>query len=69
MTEATRAQDETGLTARARSEASLLTRRQLLAGSGQLALLAAFLPTACMPIVNAPWADGTFWDDGKGWTD
>ena len=46
-----------------------LTRRQLLAGTGQIALLAAVLPMACAPVINAPWADGTFWDDGKGWAD
>lgn len=46
-----------------------LTRRQLLAGSGQVALLAAVLPMACAPVINAPWADGTFWADGQGWTD
>ena len=46
-----------------------LTRRQLLAGTGKVALLAAMLPMACAPVINAPWADGTFWDDGKGWAD
>lgn len=53
---------------RSRSSAPSMTRRALLAGTGHVALLAA-LPVACMPIVNAPWADGTFWDDGKGWSD
>lgn len=45
-----------------------MTRRQLLAGAGQAALLAA-LPVGCVPVGNYPWADGTFWDDGLGWAD
>lgn len=44
-----------------------LTRRQLLAGTGQLALLAA-LPLGCAPRGNDPFADGTFWNDGSGWS-
>ncbi len=46
-----------------------ITRRRLLAGTGQLALLAAWLPTGCAPVANRPWSDGTFWDDGLGWAD
>jgi hypothetical protein len=45
-----------------------MTRRQLLAGTGQVAVLAMLQP-ACAPLANAAWADGTFWDDGQGWTD
>ncbi len=44
-----------------------LTRRALLAGTGHAALLAV-LPFGCAPIVGKPFADGTFWDDGSGWT-
>ncbi|MEM7044559.1 MAG: hypothetical protein AAF543_17260 [Pseudomonadota bacterium] len=47
--------------------ATAMTRRRLLAGTGQVALF-ALLPTACAPVTNTPWADGTFWDDGQGWT-
>ena len=46
----------------------VLTRRRLLAGAGQVAVLAA-LPLSCAPIASLPWADGTFWDDGLGWID
>ncbi|MEZ5932058.1 MAG: hypothetical protein R3F54_08925 [Alphaproteobacteria bacterium] len=45
-----------------------LTRRRLLAGAGQIALLAAF-PIACTSTASVAWADGTFWDDGLGWRD
>lgn len=45
-----------------------LTRRRLLSSTGQIAFLAT-LPTACMPVINAPWSDGTLWTDGQGWTD
>ncbi len=45
-----------------------MTRRHLLSSTGQIAFLAT-LPVACMPVVNTPWADGTFWTDGQGWTD
>ena len=51
-----------------RMTSPLLTRRALLAGTGQVAIL-AMLPVGCAPIANAPWADGTFWDDGLGWVD
>lgn len=44
-----------------------ITRRRLLAGAGQIALLTA-IPMACAPAASTPWADGTFWDDGLGWT-
>lgn len=44
-----------------------LTRRQLLAGTGKAALF-ALLPQACAPLGNTPFSDGTFWDDGLGWT-
>ncbi|MGI9508354.1 MAG: hypothetical protein ACR2QJ_03270 [Geminicoccaceae bacterium] len=47
---------------------TLLTRRQLLAGVGQAALLTTFT-VGCVPLGDYPWADGTFWDDGLGWTD
>ena len=50
------------------AHSTLLTRRALLAGTGQAALL-AMLPVGCAPIANAPWSDGTFWDDGLGWVD
>lgn len=68
MIEATKDEKARGTGAHIHAAAPLMTRRQLLAGTGQLAVL-AMLSTACVPIVNAPWADGTFWDDGKGWTD
>lgn len=45
-----------------------MTRRRLLSSTGQIAFL-AMLPTACMPVINAPWSDGTLWSDGQGWTD
>jgi hypothetical protein len=48
--------------------AHVLTRRRLLAGAGQVAVLAA-LPLSCAPIASLPWDDGTFWDDGLGWID
>ena len=51
----------------ARAVMPAMTRRQLLAGTGQIALL-AMLPTACAPAASIAWADGTFWDDGLGWT-
>lgn len=54
-------------TAGQRSDVTAMTRRRLLAGTGQVALLAMMLPTACAPTANTPWADGTFWDDGQGW--
>lgn len=54
---------------RARASIAPMTRRRLLTGTGQLALLAAVLPTACIPVINEPWADGSFWDDGQGWTE
>ena len=44
-----------------------LTRRQLMAGAGQAALL-VMVPIGCTPAANTPFADGTFWDDGSGWT-
>lgn len=44
-----------------------LTRRQLLAGTGKVALF-AMLPLGCAPQASLPFADGTFWDDGSGWT-
>ncbi len=44
-----------------------LTRRQLLAGTGKAALF-ALLPLACAPQASTPFADGTFWDDGSGWS-
>ncbi|MGH1479349.1 MAG: hypothetical protein ACRBM6_11640 [Geminicoccales bacterium] len=44
-----------------------LTRRQLLSGTGKAALFAA-LPFGCVPASNSPFADGTFWSDGSGWT-
>lgn len=53
----------------ARPAIAPITRRRLLTGTGKLALLAAILPTACMPAINEPWADGMFWDDGQGWTE
>ncbi|MGI9433650.1 MAG: hypothetical protein ACR2Q4_02265 [Geminicoccaceae bacterium] len=46
----------------------LLTRRRLLTSTGSIAVVAG-LPLACAPVVNKPWADGTFWDDGSGWDD
>ncbi len=45
-----------------------MTRRRLLSSTGQITFL-AMLPTACLPVINTPWADGTFWTDGQGWTD
>lgn len=44
-----------------------MTRRRLLAGVGQTAVL-ALLPAGCVPLANAAWADNTFWDDGTGWS-
>lgn len=44
-----------------------LTRRTLLAGTGQLALL-AMVPLGCAPAASLPFSDGTFWDDGSGWS-
>ena len=44
-----------------------LTRRALLASAGKIALL-TMLPAACVPTANLPFADGTFWDDGTGWS-
>lgn len=45
----------------------LMTRRLLLAGAGQAAVL-ALLPFGCAPAMSKAWADGTFWDDGSGWS-
>ncbi len=44
-----------------------ITRRQLLAGTGKIAVL-AMLPISCAPKASIPFADGTFWDDGSGWS-
>lgn len=44
-----------------------ITRRLLLAGAGQAAVL-TLLPLGCAPAVSKAWADGTFWDDGSGWS-
>jgi hypothetical protein len=44
-----------------------MTRRQLLAGTGKAAVL-AMLPLGCAPAASTPFADGTFWDDGSGWS-
>ena len=52
----------------ARSGSPAMTRRRLLSSTGQIAFF-ALLPMACMPVINAPFADGTFWTDGQGWTD
>ncbi|MGI9489983.1 MAG: hypothetical protein ACR2RF_29660 [Geminicoccaceae bacterium] len=52
----------------ARSGSPTMTRRRLLSSAGQITFF-AMLPTACMPIINAPFADGTFWTDGQGWSD
>ena len=47
--------------------APAITRRQLLAGTGKVALF-AMVPLGCAPQANTPFADGTFWDDGSGWS-
>lgn len=57
----------TATSAEGKADVTAMTRRRLLAGTGQVALL-AMLPIACAPGANTPWADGTFWDDGQGWT-
>lgn len=44
-----------------------MTRRQLLAGTGKAALL-AMAPLGCVQVANNPFSDGTFWDDGLGWS-
>jgi hypothetical protein len=44
-----------------------ITRRQLLAGIDKAAVL-AMLPLGCAPAASTPFADGTFWDDGSGWS-
>ncbi len=44
-----------------------VTRRELLASTGAVALVAA-VPFACAPTANKPFDDGTFWDDGSGWS-
>ncbi len=51
-----------------RSGSPMMTRRRLLSSTGQIAFF-TMLPTACVPVINAPWADGTLWTDGQGWTD
>ncbi|MDH3662005.1 MAG: hypothetical protein OEU92_18580 [Alphaproteobacteria bacterium] len=68
MSETSRARPNPGHVQREVIASTALTRRQLLAGTGQVALL-AILPIGCAPAANAPWADGTFWDDGLGWVD
>jgi hypothetical protein len=48
-----------------------MTRRQLLAGTSRLGLLAALASlaalAACKKPQDEPWADGTLWSDGTGW--
>jgi hypothetical protein len=45
-----------------------MTRRQLLAGTSRLGLLAALgALAACKKPQDEPWSDGTFWSDGTGW--
>jgi hypothetical protein len=48
-----------------------MTRRQLLAGTSRLGLLAALVSlgalAACKKPQDEPWSDGTYWSDGTGW--
>ncbi|MGI9498944.1 MAG: hypothetical protein ACR2P3_02830 [Geminicoccaceae bacterium] len=68
MSEAKKGQETIVPALRAEPVLPSMTRRRLLTGVGQAALL-TMAPVGCMPAINAPWADGTFWDDGKGWAD
>lgn len=68
MSEVLEKKSAKSLPSTARIASASMTRRQLLSGTGKLALL-AMLPAACTTAANLPWADGTFWDDGLGWKD
>lgn len=68
MIEADEAREKKASADRVRPGVTSMTRRRLLSSTGQVAFFAS-LPMACMPIINAPWADGTLWTDGQGWTD
>ncbi|MEM9624640.1 MAG: hypothetical protein AAGA21_00295 [Pseudomonadota bacterium] len=68
MTEPNEKRERPASDVAARTVIPSMTRRRLLSSTGQIAFF-AMLPMACVPVINAPWADGTFWSDGQGWSD